>query len=301
MGILERIRNFHKNSRGVLSINQRNLQYIYPKNRREHYPLADDKVLTKELLIPAGVPMPKTFMTYGNFYELANLADDLAGHNDFVIKPAKGRVGGGIITVSERRGNNWLSLNGQEYSLNHLKRHISDIIFGVFSYDLQDRAIIEELILQHRDLQRLSPFGLADVRLIIMDDKTIMPMLRVPTKDSDGKSNLHQGALGVGIDLQTGITNNAVWMGKEITHHPDSSFPLIGQQLPFWAEIIKIGETASRATPLNYLGVDIGIGRQGPVMLEINVRPGLEIQNINNCGLRTAMAATGQKDEAATP
>ena len=298
MDFMKKIAGFYKNSTGVLTINQRNLQYVYPRNRRKHYPLADNKILTKELLIPAGVPMPETFKIYSNFYELAGLADDLAPHGAFVIKPAKGRVGGGIITISGRRGNKWLGPDEKVYDLYDLKRHISDIIFGVFSYDLHDRAIIEELIVQHQDLQDLSPFGLADVRLIIMDDKTIMPMLRIPTQISGGKSNLHQGALGVGIDPASGVTNNAVWMGEEINRHPDSDVALVGRKLPCWDEIIKIGETASRITPLNYLGIDIGIGEKGPVLLEINVRPGLEIQNINNCGLRTAMAEIFRKDGA---
>jgi len=42
--------------------------------------------------------------------------------------------------------------------------------------------------------------------------------------------------------------------------------------------------------PLNYVGVDIVIDEtDGPLILEINARPGLEIQNINGFGLGAAL------------
>lgn len=286
MSILKKFNTALRNSAGVLTINQRNLHYIFPKNPRQHFPLADDKLLTKELLVPAGVPMPKTHLVYNNFYELAGLEDDINKLNNFVIKPAKGRVGGGIIALSKKPGENWFSISGKKYSIRALKKHISDIIFGVYSFDLHDKAIIEEKIVQHQKIEAISPFGLADIRLILLDDHHIMPMLRIPTSISDGKSNLHQGALGVGVDLETGVTNNAVWMGKDIDHHPDSGESILGIKLPFWQDVLNVAAKASTAAPLNYLGVDIAFAAAGPVLLEINVRPGLEIQNINNRGLK---------------
>jgi len=41
---------------------------------------------------------------------------------------------------------------------------------------------------------------------------------------------------------------------------------------------------------LGYMGIDFVIDeRYGPQILEVNVRPGLEIQNINGAGLRKAL------------
>ena len=275
----------------VLSMNRRNLHYIYTRNARKDFPLADDKLLAKEILGAAGVRMPKTYRTYSYFYELRSLEKDLDAYHDFVIKPAQGSGGNGIIVIVGRSGADWLGISGKIYSKYDLQKHISDIIFGVYSFDLGDRAIIESRIVQHPEMQELSPLGLADVRVIMCDNQPVMSMSRVPTRQSDGKANLHQGALGVAIDIPTGITTHARFLGEPIDRHPDSGIALIGRTLPYWPEIIELAKLAARAVPLKYLGVDISVSPDGPLLLEINVRPGLEIQNVNQRGMLSILQA----------
>jgi glutathione synthase/RimK-type ligase-like ATP-grasp enzyme len=112
-----------------------------------------------------------------------------------------------------------------------------------------------------------------------------MSMTRVPTKQSDGKANLHQGALGIAIDIASGVTTHAQFLGQSIDRHPDSGIALLGRTLPFWPEVLALAVRAAQAVPLKYLGVDISISPAGPLLLEINVRPGLEIQNVNKRGM----------------
>jgi glutathione synthase/RimK-type ligase-like ATP-grasp enzyme len=50
--------------------------------------------------------------------------------------------------------------------------------------------------------------------------------------------------------------------------------------------VLRISRKTAEVFPLKYLGIDIVITAAGPVLLEINVRPGLEIQNVTGCGLR---------------
>ncbi len=282
---LSRLNGARERAATVLSMNRRNLHYIYTRNERKHFPLADDKLLAKEVLVAAGVRMPETYRTYSYFYELRGLEQDLAPYHDFVIKPAQGSGGSGIIVIVGRSGRDWLGISGKIYTLYDLKKHISDIIFGVYSFDLGDRAIIESRITQHPEMEVLSPLGLADVRVIMCDDVPVMSMTRIPTRQSEGKANLHQGALGVAIDLASGVTTHARFLGQPVATHPDTGIPLIGRTLPFWPEIIALAKLAARAVPLKYLGVDISIAPDGPQLLEINVRPGLEIQNVNERGM----------------
>ena len=55
-------------------------------------------------------------------------------------------------------------------------------------------------------------------------------------------------------------------------------------------------EKISRQSPLGYLGVDLVVdAKLGPQVLEINVRPGLEIQNVNAMGLRLVLPALLQQ------
>lgn len=298
MGRLARIR---ARAARVLSMNRRNLHYIYTRNARQHFPLADDKLLAKEVLIPAGVSMPQTYRVYSYFYELRNLERDLAAYQDFVIKPAQGSGGNGIIVIAGRDGEEWVGVSGKRFSAFDLRKHISDIIFGVYSFDLGDRAIIESRIVQHAEMTELSPLGLADVRVIMCDDQPVMSMTRVPTRRSEGKANLHQGALGVAIDIATGMTTRARFLGEPVTVHPDTGIAVLGRQLPYWPEVLQLAQRAARAVPLKYLGVDISISPQGPLLLEINVRPGLEIQNVNERGmlplLQTLVAQEERTDE----
>ena len=61
-----------------------------------------------------------------------------------------------------------------------------------------------------------------------------MAMLRLPTKASNGRANLHQGGIGTGVDLDTGRTNHAVQRNRVVDHHPDTGVPLVGRVVPYW-------------------------------------------------------------------
>lgn len=277
------------NAARVLGMNERNLHYIYVHNERKHFRLADHKLVTKEILKKALVPVPETYKVYSSFYELADLEQDLSAYRDFVIKPAQGSGGEGIIVVAGRHGEDWTGISGKRYSAHDLKKHISDILFGVYSFDLNDQAVIEERVVQNSWMSGLSPLGLADIRVILCREEPVMSMTRVPTKASNGKANLHQGAIGVGIDIESGLTIHAIHGGEAITAHPDTGEPVVGLQIPHWDKVIDVSRTIAAAVPLKYLGVDVALTEDSVVVLEINVRPGLQIQNANQRGLREAL------------
>ncbi len=288
---LKRWRAVRQSVGDVLSMNRRNLGYVYPHNKRCDFPIANDKLLCKETLAPLNVPLAKTHYSYRYFYELRSLLEDLSAIDDFVIKPSNGSAGNGIVVITGREGEEWLGISGKRYTLDALRRHISDIIFGVYSFDNMDAAIIEQRVVQHPTLDALFDRGLADVRIILFKHEPVLAMSRVPTLASDGKANLHQGAIGIGIDLTTGRSSHAMLKGEAITHHPDSGEVLLDVLLPFWDEIMRHSRRVAEAVPLKYLGIDIAIGEEGPVLLEINARPGLEIQNINQQAMRPLLEA----------
>ncbi len=283
---LRRWRTLRLSADSVLSMNRRNLGYVYPHNMRRDFPIANDKLKCKEKLAPLGVPLAKTHYSYRYFYELHNLGRDLSALDEFVIKPSNGSAGNGILVIVGREGSEWRGINGKRYSIAVLRRHISDIIFGVYSFDNMDAAIIEQRVIQHPDISRLFDGGLADVRLIMFQHQSIQAMSRIPTLASDGKANLHQGAVGLGIDLESGTTRFAMLQGKPISQHPDSGASLLGFVIPFWNEILTHATRIAETVPLKYLGIDIAIAEEGPVVLEINARPGLEIQNVNRQAMR---------------
>ncbi|MBI5442111.1 MAG: hypothetical protein HY900_12975 [Deltaproteobacteria bacterium] len=277
----------------ILGLNRRNLSYVYAQNRLRDLPIADDKLKTKELVGAHGVPVPTTYRVYRHFFELGAVERDLAPYDEFVIKPSNGRYGSGILVLTERREDGWMDITGTVHRPADLRRHILDIVFGTYTNELQSAALVEERVPQQADMARMSPLGLADVRIIFYREQPTLAMLRVPTRRSRGKANLHQGGIGVGVDVATGRTVRALWRGQPVEVHPDTGFPLIGFLIPDWEEVVRVGTVTARSVPLKYIGADIALSVHGPVLLEINARPGLEIQNVNEVPLRSLLRELG--------
>ncbi len=274
----------------VLGMNRRNLGYVYPSNPRKYFDYANDKLLAKKSLEARRLRVPKTYLTISFFYELVELEEALKRYTSFVIKPAFGSGGNGIMVISAYEEGHWISVSGKRYTFKEIKKHIADIIFGVYSFSMNDTAIIEERIVQHSLVSELSPHGLADIRMINYKGNNVKAMLRIATIASDGRANLHQGGIGVSIDLQSGRTLAARIAKEDITHHPDTGRALLDVELPHWDEILHLCEEAAKAVPLDYLGIDIALSDSGPVILEVNARPGIEIQNVAGEGLREKLS-----------
>jgi alpha-L-glutamate ligase-like protein len=114
-----------------------------------------------------------------------------------------------------------------------------------------------------------------------------MAMVRLPTRLSDGKANLHQGAIGVGIDIPTGLTRRGVWGNEIIREHPDTERSIVGIEIPKWAELLEMASRCYELSGLGYVGVDFVLDHsKGPMILELNARPGLAIQIANGNGLQ---------------
>lgn len=278
----------------VMGINRRNLDLVRRRNERRHFPLADDKLLTKATLAAVGVPVAPSLSVFSSFGELGRLAERLAGLDEFVIKPASASGGRGILVIAGRDGDGWRTAGGRFVGLDELRRHVADIVFGVYTLDRSDRAIVEPRLHPHPFFADLWPHGLSDVRVILTDERPTLSMIRVPTRASEGRANLHQGALGLGLDLETGRTVRAWHRKRSITTHPDSGSPLLGLQVPDWPELIAIAERVAAVMPLKYLGLDLVVDRDlGPLVLEVNARPGLEIQNVTGVPLASRLRAMG--------
>jgi len=294
-GLYTRFKANMRNAEKVLGMNRRNLEYVYPSNKRRYFEYANNKLLTKRTLEAAQLHVPETYLTVSSFYELGQLEESLRRLKSFVIKPASGSGGKGIVVINSRRGEEWLSVSGKVYTLDDIKKHIADIIFGVHSFDMHDTAIIEEQIVQDSSISLLSPHGLADVRMINYRGRNVKAMLRIATIASDGRANLHQGGIGVAIDLATGYTLSARIGKEDITQHPDTGVELLNVKIPRWEELMHLCEAAARAIPLDYLGIDIALSESGPIILEVNARPGIEIQNIAGEGMREHLSLIDQR------
>ena len=274
-------------NRGVLGINQRNTDYIMRYNPRRLYPLVDNKLQTKELALKAGITIPKLYSIIKINHHLKSLENLLEEHREAVIKPAHGSGGSGILVISGKVGKLYRTPSGDLMSLNAIKHYVSNILSGMYSLGgLPDRAFLEYRVKFDPIFDDISFKGVPDIRIIVFRGIPVTAMIRLPTSKSKGKANLHQGAIGVGIDLNTGCTTHAVVGNKSTTTHPDTGRSITNLQIPRWKEILQIAIKCSDTVGLGYLGVDIVLDRVlGPLMLELNARPGLNVQLANQRGL----------------
>lgn len=278
-----------ENRKLVLGRNERYLRYIRPYNLKRSIQIADDKVLTKKILSRAEIPVPKLIKVIKSRAQL-NKFNFSSLPKSFVIKPVKGVRGGGVTIIYNRgKDGRWIGSGNQRFTEEDLKSLIQDILDGRYSlFNEPDRVLIEERVRPHKGFKYYSYKGAPDIRVLIFNSIPVMSYVRLPTKESNGRANLDLGAIGAGIDMAVGKTTYAI-IGKStpIEYVPNTNLPLSGLKIPYWDRILRYACEASKMTGLGFGAVDFLIDEdKGPIIVELNARPGLSIQLANEDGLR---------------
>ncbi|NIV18637.1 MAG: alpha-L-glutamate ligase-like protein [Woeseiaceae bacterium] len=290
---------------GVLGLNERNSDYIMRLNPRRLYPRVDDKVLTKQLALHAGMAVPELYGVIANQGEVREFLNIVAERDSFVVKPAQGSGGSGIVVItgrSKRKRDMFRLASGVLIGEADLRHHISNIVGGQYSLGGNpDKAIIEYCVQFDPVFEEVSYQGVPDIRVIVYRGYPTMAMVRLPTRASDGKANLHQGAVGAGVDMSIGETLRGVLENEIVDEHPDTGALVAGLRIPHWDFILETAARGYEVTELGYLGVDMVIDRdKGPLILEMNARPGLNIQIANCEGLAGRIARIDEIFDADT-
>jgi alpha-L-glutamate ligase-like protein len=272
---------------GVLGINRRNAEYTFKYNSRDRYPLVDDKLLTKKLAIKAGIAVPELYGVIEAQYQVRDFHEMIEPYQTFALKPSRGSGGNGIMVVTGRSKDMYRQADGSLLTREEVGYHLSNVISGMHSLGGQpDRAMIEYRVQFDPVFESISYQGVPDIRVIVFLGVPVMSMVRLPTRMSDGKANLHQGAIGAGIDISSGTTLTAVWRNSVVSEHPDTGNSVTGVKIPNWEKLLNIAAQCNELTGLGYIGVDLVLDKdKGPLILEMNARPGLNIQIANRAGL----------------
>ncbi len=283
----------------ILGLNARSQHFTFQSNTREGKRIAKSKILTAKHLKKLGIPTPRI---YKKFFKPEHIMDfdwkQLP--SSFALKPSKGLGGGGIIVIKRKSkdGKFWTTTNKEKLTIDDMKLHVLDILEGAFSIgSVPDSAFIQEYVGRHKAFTRYAYRGTPDIRVIVFNKVPVMAMLRLPTKESGGRANLHQGAVGVGIDIATGVTTKAIWHGEPIKYKPDSDRKLTGVKIPQWTKILETAAKSAEIPGLGYMGVDIVLHpERGPMVLEVNSQPGLQIQLANLSGLKKRLERVDDLD-----
>jgi alpha-L-glutamate ligase-like protein len=290
---------FRLNRANVVGMNHRNHAVIMPLNDRAYYPRVDDKFETKRLAAKYAIATPTLLTVVRYQHQVPQLYDLLADVPDFCIKPSRGAAGRGILVVPRRGEHGELRKpSGAEVTRHDLAKHCSNILSGLYSLGgVPDKALVERCIAFTDAFDGFSYQGVPDVRVIVYRGYPIFAMMRLSTAASDGKANLHQGAVGVGIHLHSGRTKRAVQFNQPVEAHPDTGKAFDDLIVPQWHEHLLLATRCAELTGLGYYGADVVLdAHHGPQILELNARPGLAIQMANGEGLKRRLAVIDALD-----
>lgn len=276
-------------SSDILGMNARQQQYC-SLNSAKAKSFCSSKYATKVLLQNSNIGTARIHGILTSIEDVNEFPWETLESN-FVIKPTDGNAGKGVAIFRTKLEKDlaWHDSTGTVWSLNEVKLHCFDILDGQYStYGSNHNVIIEERIPIHPMFQKYAYKGTPDVRIIVFNQVPVMAMLRLPTPESEGRANLHQGAIGVGVDIATGITTHAITgTGQPIQTLADGKKKLNGIKIPLWRKALQTAVEAARVAGLMFCGVDLFISEvHGPLVVELNANPGLSIQLANRSGLR---------------
>ncbi len=265
----------------ILSMNERNLNYIKKLNPKSSINLADNKVETKIFLEERWILVPKTLETISNKKQLTSFNFSLIKEKFFVIKPVFWSKWEGILIVEKLKNWNykiWDDIVSEVFLVDHMH----DILNWDFSLNYWfDKVLIEEKLIPWNWFERFCKYWLADIRLIVYNLVPVAAMVRMPTKVSGWKANLAQWWFWLGIEVWSGIINT-IYINWKVhkNNFPEKYSFLKWFEIPFWDEILYASSKTQFFVNLWYIALDWVITESWPKILEINARAGLEIQNV---------------------
>lgn len=268
-----------------------NARYKYtklnPGNAKQY---GFSKLKTKELLKENTIPSAEIYYIFTSNKSL-DAINWATIPTPFVIKPVSGSAGKGVWIIKSKVPNKleWLNQDGELFTETDLNLHVSNILDGEFStWGSEHQALVEEMIVAHPSLAKYAYRGTPDLRVIVFNSVPVMAMMRIPTPESEGKANLDKGAIGLGIDMATGVTTYGVRGKSEfISHFPNTKKKVNGILIPLWTQALEIAVKAANAAGFMFMGADMFIHpEKGPMIVELNGFPGLSIQLANRTGLK---------------
>jgi len=299
----------------VLGINARNLSYIKKFNWKKEIRLANDKLATKKFLSERWIPFAKTYEVIKDRKQLFDVDFSKLPSQDFVIKPNRWSKGKWIYVVKylwninnikeDQPKNSFEKVKFKFHKIvdkfqnmpnfpykykiwenvisdNELRRYILDDLDWKNSMtNGNDKVIVEEKLVPGDTFKEFCKFWLADMRIIVFNLVPVWAMVRIPTEKSGGKANLAAGGIWAWIDIWTWIIKSVYVNHKSYTNKFPAEYKhLKWIKIPYWDDILLWSSKIQYFVNLWYLALDWVITDDGPKLLEINARAGLELQNI---------------------
>ena len=235
-----------------------NESYVRKLNDPQYFSLFDDKILFN-----------KRFRKYigRDFLDLQECTFEdfekfVDAHKIVMAKPIDGSGGKGIEKID-----------------------FSSIVDIKSKYDelISNRCfLIEECLVQCQQMNKLGSNSVNTLRLVtITNDKGVHIMARVVRMGNgiNFVDNFHSGGMYTVFDENGIITKPAIDReGNIYNYHPVTGEKIVGFQIPFYKEAIELVKEASQVVPqIKYIGFDVALLEDGPVLIEGNHLPGYDL------------------------
>jgi hypothetical protein len=200
---------------------------------------------------------------------------------DLFVKPAGGRGGRGAERWDLVRPDIFSGPSGEKLGTNELVSRLNDPA-------KQRPLLVQRRLSAHTEVADLTAGALPTVRVSTCLDERSEPevvgaVFRMAIGSNRTVDNLHAGGIAAGVDIEKGTLSAASNLGMDarlgwLDKHPDTGAEIVGCKLPQWQEIKALAIQAHRAFDDRVIvGWDIGVTDQGPLVVEGNSSPDLDI------------------------
>jgi hypothetical protein len=241
-------------------------------------PIMKDKAAFADRCLEHQVPTVPTFAIV-NDGRVELKVDPVELDADLFVKPVFGRGGKGAERWDLVGPGLYCSSRGLECDRDGLFAHLAAV---------DSPLLIQPRVANHPALNSLNNGALSTIRVLTCLDERGAPeligaALRMAIGGNRVVDNLHAGGIAAAIDLESGMLGSASNLGADsavgwLDRHPDTGALISGTELPYWDDVRDVALRSHRAFPERLLvGWDIAITTRGPLMIEGNGAPDLDI------------------------
>ena len=139
--------------------------------------------------------------------------------------------------------------------------------------------ILEEYIVQHEALDAYYADAINCIRIItVLKNGKVYPVVANITFSAGHQiANASFGGITCEIDISTGevVTDGGAYGHQLYKNHPCTNVPFKGFVIPYWDKILTmLDDIGSRIPEVGYVGWDVAIAQDGPIVIEGNTSPG---------------------------
>lgn len=246
--------NLNETQRETYLTRGKNNKIIKTFNNKEFFNFLDNKLefnnRFKEFIKRDFLDMNKA--------SLKDFKEFVYNKDKIIIKPIYGEGGHGIKIIEIKNQN----------------------LEQLFNYLLtKNDFFIEEIISQHQELNNLYDKSVNSLRMFTFCKDNQVFFLTAILKIGNGEvmDNFSSGGMYAFLNNDGKVITSAIDQKDDIYKvHPESKVNILGFQVPYMKECIELVKKAALTIPeIGYIGWDVAITDDGPVIIEGNSYPGI--------------------------